>query len=169
MRMRCLGLLILAGLTVSCVQSPRTATPADTSGPGVVPFTLAGAGGAAVVVPVTINGQGPWNFVVDTGATLTCLDRSLVSELDLPEAAGIQGVGASIGSSGQVALHRVDTITVGDVEATDLTVCALDLGNMQSVGLDARGLLGLNVLKAYTVTFDFSAGTMTLAPPGGRR
>jgi hypothetical protein len=66
-------------------------------------------------------------LVLDTGATLTCLDRSIVEKLELPKPPGIVGVGATVGSSGAISLHRIDTLTIGDVTAQGLTACALDL------------------------------------------
>src|SRR5258705_9026438 len=39
-----------------------------------------------IVVPVTINGAGPFDFLVDTGSTDTIIDRKLVEELSLPSA-----------------------------------------------------------------------------------
>ena len=49
-----------------------------------------------VVVPVSINGAGPFNFLLDTGATNSDIDRGLADQLSLPgvgeeEVAGIQG------------------------------------------------------------------------------
>jgi hypothetical protein len=49
--------------------------------------------GAAILVPVKINGQGPYTFVLDTGATFTCIDQKLVDQLKLPETRGQIGVG----------------------------------------------------------------------------
>ena len=37
-----------------------------------------------IVVPVTINGAGPYDFLLDTGATDTIVDRKLAEGLHLP-------------------------------------------------------------------------------------
>lgn len=130
-----------------------------------VSFELAGAGGAAVVVPVYLNGGGPHAFVVDTGATFTCIHEPLADSLDLPEQTGGVGFGAGIGGSGRVRLVRVDSLRVGATSAFDLTACAIPLGELQQAGLDAEGLLGLNFLKSFRVTFDFETNTMHLDRP----
>lgn len=39
-----------------------------------------------IVVPVTINGAGPFDFLLDTGNTETVVDRKLAEELHLPPA-----------------------------------------------------------------------------------
>jgi len=61
--------------------------------PGDVPFELAPPNDAAIIVPVKINGHGPFKFVLDTGATFTCIDQKLVDQLKLPEWRGQFGIG----------------------------------------------------------------------------
>jgi predicted aspartyl protease len=160
-----LGALVPAVVLATACQplvDPQTAVPV---GEGEIRFTLAGRGEAAIVVPVYVNDRGPYDFVLDTGATLTCVDRILAEELDLPPVRGVVGVGATVGTSGQVDLLRVDRIAVGDAGATDVTVCAVDLATMRDVGLQAHGLLGLNVLKEYRVTLDFRNQVLSLRDP----
>lgn len=127
---------------------------------------LTGAGGAALVVPVRVNGGGPYDFVLDTGATLTCVDRALADSLGLPEARGALGVGAGIRSGpGAMRLVEIDSLSVGGARAEGLTGCTLDLEQFRALGLDARGLLGLNFLREFRVTLDFDAGRLTLVRP----
>ena len=124
-------LAILAAATAGCVQTADAPSPSDIAGGGEIPFTLAGTGGAAIVVPVEINGTGPYQFVVDTGATLTCVDQELATRLQLPKPVGMMGYGASIGETGTVGLHRIETLVVGGATASELTACALDLQHEQ--------------------------------------
>ena len=161
--MRHVALVVaLTGLLAGCVQA-REAPTAQVAGEGEVAFTLAGSGGAAVLVPVRINGSGPYSFVVDTGATLTCVDESLAERLELPEPVGLIGHGATtLGETGTVGLHRIETLHVGPASAARLTACALDLRRMERVGLRVDGLLGLNFLKAFKVTLDFERNVLAL-------
>ena len=110
-------------------------------------FELAGPGGAALVVPVHLNGEGPYSFVLDTGATLTCVDQVLADSLNLPESAGRIGVGAGIRGSGRMQLVSVDSLRLGATSAFELTACAIDLSQLETAGLDVHGLLGLNFLR----------------------
>jgi predicted aspartyl protease len=153
---------------VGCIQIGSSPQPAAVTGAGEVAFELAGKGGAAIVVPVRINDTGPYSFIVDTGATVTCVDQPLIEELKLPRPPGVVGYGATVGQSGTVGVHRIDTLQVGDATASGLTACALDLSGMKAVGLDAQGLLGLNFLKSFIVTFDFTRNVMTLQAPRTR-
>lgn len=151
-------------LLVSCrVGTPsRVETPAD-SAAGTIGFEMIGAE-AALAVPVYLNGQGPHRFVVDTGATLTCVDAALADSVDLPERAGQIGIGAGIGGAGNVRLVGIDSLRVGQTTAFDLTACALDLSQLETAGISADGLLGLNFLKSFRVTLDFTANTLRLQP-----
>lgn len=158
-----LALLAVAGCTAGPPQ-PRAEAPPD-SAAGEVPFELEGPGGAAVVVPVMVNGQGPFDFVLDTGATLTCLDQALARRLELEEERGVRAVGAGMAAAGRISVVRVDSLRVGAARASDLTVCALDLRHTRSVGLGIDGLLGLNFLREFRVTVDFQRDVLLLQSP----
>lgn len=139
---------------------------AGQDGEAGVAMRLAGPGGAALLVPVRVNGQGPYDFVLDTGATLTCVDSALADSLALPEARGQLGVGAGVqGTEGSMRLVVLDSIAVGSARAEGLTGCAIDLAQLQSLGLEVRGLLGLNFLSSFRVTLDFAADRLTLDDP----
>jgi predicted aspartyl protease len=150
----------LAAATSACVAVPSA--PPASSEPGEVPVQLVGPGGAALVVPVTVNGAGPFSFVLDTGATLTCVDEALAAKLDLPEPVGTVGYGGTLAGVGRVRLVRIDSLEVGTARATDVQACAIDLASMRRTGLDVQGLVGLNFLKAYRVTLDFRERTLRL-------
>jgi hypothetical protein len=158
-------ILILCIAPAGCVMAaPTGGDPAPD--PGEVAFELVGPGGAALVVPVQINDRGPYPLVLDTGATVTCVDESLATELGLPDASGMVGVGGGIGGSlGQMRLLSVDSVAVGAAVVRDLQACTLDLSAMQQVGVEIRGLLGLNFLRNYRLTVDFADRTVRLDPP----
>lgn len=147
----------------------RVEAPAD-SAAGEVPFELAGLGGAAVLVPVYLNGQGPFQFVLDTGATLTCVDARLADSLALPASRGKLGVGAGVGGSGRLRLVQLDSVRVGTARVVDAPGCVLDLRHIGALGLEVDGLLGLNVLRRFRVTLDFRRRVLILQDPepGGR-
>lgn len=156
--------LLPAALAAACQQAPTPARvePPPDSTAGEVAFELAGPGGAALVVPVHLNGQGPFDFVLDTGATLTCVDQEVARRLGLPEARGMRGVGAGAGGAGQMRLVTLDSLRVGAARAEELTACALDLEHTARVGLEIDGLLGLNFLRSFRVTLDFEREVLHL-------
>ena len=157
-------LFLLALSTCTLPASKDFGTPASTV-PGEVPFELAPPNDAAIIVPVKINGHGPFKFVLDTGATFTCIDQKLVDQLKLPEWRGQLGIGVLQPSEGAVKLVSLDTFEVGNVKATDMKACAIEFSRLQTGGLDARGLVGLNFLKSFLVKIDFKKKILRLDKP----
>lgn len=162
MRRVLLGLLLLP----SCADmTPDRVEVAADSAAGEVAFELAGPGGAALVVPVHINGRGPYQFVLDTGATVTCVDDELAASLTLPEVRGVVGSAAGVGGAGGLRLVSVDSLSMGGVRAHELEACVIDLQHLSGVGLDLDGLIGLNFLMEFRVTLDFERNIVTLEKP----
>jgi predicted aspartyl protease len=172
------ALLFLLGLLASAcdIGAPATVRIAeDSTAAGAtadraaaaaeVPFRLAGPNDAVLLVAVHINGEGPFDFVLDTGATVTCVDATLTSRLALEPEAGRLGFGLDATRPGQVQLIRMDSLRLGAATAVDLGGCVLDLAHIQQAGLAVDGLLGLNFLKSFTVTIDFHREVLTLARP----
>lgn len=159
--------LLLFVVTLLCggcegVLPARATVQADTAA-GEVPLRVAGRGGAVLMVAVHINGAGPYNLVLDTGATLTCIDERLARDLHLPRKTGAVGLGAGVGGSGRVALVQVDSVRLGTSTVRNLTACVLDLRHLRELGAGGvSGLLGLNFLTRFHVTLDFEQRLMTL-------
>jgi predicted aspartyl protease len=160
-------ILVLSLLALGCglqnMVSPGS--PSETA-PGEVSFKLAGPNEAALIVPVKINGKGPYDFVLDTGATFTCVDRTLADELKLPDWSGPLGSVVITGGEGQMGFVKIDMLEVGDTaRASELVACKLDLSRMQPPGFGIKGLVGLNFLKNYRVTIDFERNSLRLDKP----
>jgi len=148
-----------------CCRVPSGISPGAPSelSPGEVRFRLAGPNEAAIIVPVKINGNGPYDFVLDTGATFTCVDLKLGDELKLPKWNGPLGTVVITPSQGDMGLVKIDLLEVGDTaSASDLVACKLDLSRMQPPGFGVKGLVGLNFLKSYRVSIDFEQNLVRL-------
>src|SRR5580704_2472417 len=87
-------------LLLICASSlPATAAPATTE----VTARLKIVNDYLIVVPVTINGSGPYDFVLDTGSNNTILDQKLADELTLPRG----GETTHFGVKGSMSLPAV--------------------------------------------------------------
>lgn len=158
---------LLAILALGCSElgTPSRATVSPDSAAGEVPFQLVGANATAIVVPAVLNGRDSVSLILDTGATLTCLDSDVVHDLNLSERFGVVGAGVSLGRSARMRLMKLDSIRVGAASATDITVCAVDLANVRALSPNVRGLLGLNFLRHFRVTLDFERNVLRLQRP----
>ena len=161
-----LSLLCSALLAPGCgPDADARATAPPDGAVGEVAFELAGRGGAAVVIPVWVNGAGPFQFALDTGATFTCVDRALAARLELPDSPTSTGLGANAQGSSRIRLLRADSVRGGDAVVEELTICELDLRHAGQIGIEIQGLLGLNFLKPFRVSLDFEREVLRLQTP----
>lgn len=104
-----------------------------------------------IVVPVTINGAGPFNFLLDTGGTQTIIDPRLAGQLALPRV----GHDALLGPLGKTAVSIVHSRSLsmagGDVRDLDLLVRS----QPQDLPGKARGILCEDFLSHFDVLIDY--------------
>lgn len=110
-----------------------------------------------MTVEVFVNGQGPFQFAVDTGADRTAISASLAARLGLvgdrqAQLHGVAGVDT-------VKTTRLGTLQVGDKRVDGIQAPILPDG-----ALGAAGLLGIDALSDRRVTMDFLGETMTVRP-----
>ena len=110
-----------------------------------------------MTVPVMINGQGPFDFVVDTGADRTVISEELAKQLNLPQT-GTATLHA-MGGSAKVKLVAIKTVQVSTNIAKHVRAAALPRRN---VGAD--GLLGIDSLKNQRIVMNFQTKTMRVEP-----
>lgn len=96
---------------------------------------------------VRINGQGPFAFVVDTGASHTVIDLSLASELSLPAGGGG---------------NTIKELAVGGMTVHDFGVMAGPLLRTPGNGDTPRGVLSALSFPGYLLTFDFPRRLITI-------
>ena len=148
------GLALAPGL-VFARQGPSPTAPSATSDArsATTPSkldTLQTQNDAAnrLTVPVMLNGQGPFAFMVDTGAERSVISQTLAEKLALP-------VGPSI------MVHGV----AGDVTVTSALLARIDVGArtlsdkvlpvLMRQDLGADGVLGIDALQGQRIFLDF--------------
>lgn len=112
---------------------------------------------AWAVVEARVNGRGPFQFVVDTGASGVLLRADLVGELGLAEAGdGVRQVRvAGPGGKGLPAsIHELESLHVGPLELRGLTALAAELPFPE----DLAGVIGMAVFGEVLFTLDYPAG-----------
>src|SRR5437763_2678926 len=90
-----------------------------------VHFRLAGGAQPLILLPVEVNEQGPFEFILDTGAGTSLLSAELAEKLQVKVLGSKQGQTA--GGAVSVSLAKVDSITVGEARLADIDVGVVDL------------------------------------------
>ncbi len=101
-----------------------------------------------MTVPVSIEGRGPFSFVIDTGAERTVLSRKIAKNLALDAEEPAQLI--SIAGSSMVDMVYVPELTLGK-KSYDSLIAPVLLA--RHIGAD--GILGLDGLQDQRILFDF--------------
>ena len=140
-----------ASLVLAATIVPAPA--AETHCPGnaaSVPFRFVNR--HLIVLAVSINHTGPYNFLLDSGAQITMIDPSLAAELHL----GAQGaaVVASLGSRQSASFAQLDLVEVGSHAVANHHVLVYDLQNFDPADLHFQGILGEDFLEHFDMLID---------------
>lgn len=106
-----------------------------------------------IIIPVKMNGQGPFDFIVDTGSQITVIDPALATQLKLNPAGSI-GV-ATVGSREHAPMGELETIEADSHMIQKPLVVVQDLGQLQAVDPQIRGMIGENFLAHFDVFIDY--------------
>ncbi|MDB5699266.1 MAG: hypothetical protein JWN69_2070 [Alphaproteobacteria bacterium] len=147
-----LGLGLASWLGAQPSARPASAGQAEDTA-DVLAFTH--GDGARMTVPVSISGQGPYAFLVDTGAERTVISRELASRLALIP--GDQVTVHSMTETGLVSTARIPELKVSKNSMKDLQAPAF-----AAADLGAAGMLGVDSLQSQRVVFDFARKTMSI-------
>jgi predicted aspartyl protease len=119
-----------------------------------VPFTFEHG---SVIVQVKVNGRGPYNMLLDTGAEQSAIDLKTARELELklsPLNAG--KVVATGNKENTVFLTNLPQIEMGGLTARNLLAAATDFSKIsQRIGISIQGIVGHNFLQSRIVQFDY--------------
>jgi predicted aspartyl protease len=100
-----------------------------------------------IIVPVFLNGQGPYDFMLDTGASTTLVQLELGREL------GMHAMDRILLTSpirSQVGLRSsLRKVTLGTQSVEDLDVLLTDLREIRLLHSRIRGVLGQNFLSQF--------------------
>lgn len=133
-----------------CLSSlPAIAAPGTTE----VTATFKIAKDYLIVVPVTINGSGPYDFVLDTGSNNTMLDQKLADDLALP-----RGKATTIfGAKGSMSLSAVyaDSLSIARATVDGKGLFLFSSANLQGLPPKVRGILGEDFLQNFDILIDY--------------
>lgn len=117
-----------------------------------------------MVVSVSINHSGPYDFLLDTGTQMTVVDLSLAADLHLTATGNAKVAGVSVTGAGLYA--RLDLLEVGNHAARNQGVLVYNMRDVQSAGYALRGLLGEDFLARYDVLIDSTHSVLCIDDTG---
>lgn len=148
------------------VSACNGATP-QADGTQDVPLTVSVvAGQVAETVDVCIGDQGPYPFILDTGAGQSTIDAGLAHRLHLARA-GTDTEFAGVGCTGTAQPVAVGAWSLDGIPLAAQQLTAATLPQMGGKG-EPDGLLGSDVLSRFgAVRVDFDPGALSLPGPEG--
>jgi hypothetical protein len=107
-----------------------------------------------IVLAVSINHSGPYDFLLDTGTQITMMGPSLAAELHLntKDAAVVSGAGFHESAS----FTQLDLIEAGSHVVANQKVLVYGLLNLRSVDPHIRGILGEDFLEHLDLLIDYA-------------
>jgi predicted aspartyl protease len=119
-------------------------------------------GNQLMVVSVSINDRGPFEFLVDTGTNTTLIDPALATELSLKPKDTLQL--ASLASSTKVSRYYLQTFRVGPASVSSQEALAVPLPQLAAIDHRVRGVLGMNFLLHFSFRLDYESRSLELYP-----
>lgn len=119
--------------------------------------------GNSILVSVVINGEGPFDILLDTGASITTIDPDVLASLrikDTGRSIALGGVGGMVASR----LVEITEISLGQARVHDLEVAAHRIPELQTISV--IGLLGQDFLNHFVMELDSNARMVRLTPHG---
>jgi predicted aspartyl protease len=107
----------------------------------------------AVVVPVSINGRGPFQFLLDTGSSHSVISRSLADKLVLPFIARTS-VTTSTGREWRPVVSLNQT-TIGSAQSEGLLASVAPAAQLDDIARGIEGIIGQDFLFDLNYTLDY--------------
>ena len=160
-----LGLTLLAAPAGAQVAPPPPPPP-PLIPPAQIDNTLEVAGApvrvrvtnSRMTVPVFVNRQGPFRFLIDTGADRSVIGTAVARQLGL-ELGGMARMHHVAGST------LVGTVTIASLRVGSNEVIGIQAPALPEEYLGAQGIMGIDALREQLIAMDFDNRTITIQDP----
>ncbi len=127
----------------------------------IAPYTIEENG--RIVVEARVNDQGPFDFALDTAASISAVFDELRYELGLEPVPGKLAIIHGAVATGEYPLLDIDRIGVGQEDWTNARIVSLPGDTLADSAID--GVLGVDFLRKYAVGFSIRERVIRLYPP----
>ena len=119
-----------------------------------------------MIIPLSINGKGPFNFVLDTGVGLMLIsDPKLIDSVSIKNLRSINIVGFGEGEAMSAFVTPSIEVRLGSTVAKNLSAAILkkDMFELSGyVGMPIHGLIGYEFFSSFIVRINFVVNTLTI-------
>ena len=112
---------------------------------------------ARMTVPVMINGQGPFQFVVDTGSERTAIAADVAARLGLRKGRPVLMHAANVSERRETA--AIQNLQVGSSSGLKAEAIILDRANIL-----VDGMLGIDLMRKQQIVMDFKGAKLSVEP-----
>ena len=109
-----------------------------------------------MTAPIVINGQGPFFFVVDTGANQSVISQELAAQLALP-------AGADVRLHGVAGAETTATAVADQFQVGRRLERAVVMPVLPQAAIGAPGILGIDRLRNQRIVLDFRSRQLVFA------
>ncbi len=152
-------LLAFATFIPAMAQAPEQTAPAT----NIVTTKIKLDDLSMIIIPVGINGSGPYDFLLDTGCAKTIVDQKLADQLGLPRAGEKTVVG--ILASTRMSVVHVNSLSVAGASVPGGEIFSSD--HPATVTSNVRGVLGEDFLRNFDLLIDYRHQTIRIESPLG--
>jgi len=125
-----------------------------------IPFKLRGS--HLIVIQGSVGDLEPLNFLIDTGANPTAVDRKIAKKLGLQ---GTTGTLALFNQNTNVERIVLPSLRLGPIRATSLPGLVQDLSSVEKVlGVRIDAIVGFDVLSLSSFSIDYKSKKIIFGP-----
>jgi predicted aspartyl protease len=135
--------------SIVAVIPPKPIAPGETIETSDDPYSR-------MTAPVMINGQGPFQFVVDTGANQSVISQELAVQLALP-------AGAPVALHGVAGVDTTPTAIAAHFQIGTRSDPNVLMPVIPQAAMGAQGIIGVDRLKKSRVKLDFGSHALTIS------
>lgn len=171
-----LGLNFLSRFDMVLNPQTKRLSLLNASKPVPTDIPLKGRFGVMTTPSVSINDQGPFTFLVDTGAAMTILSDRLAEKLALVVDTKDDVQFGGLGGQEQARQARLEMLSIQSHQIPNLKVLVLNSKLLQTLGVD--GVIGQDILNRYIQHWRFGlsgplgdpqSGSLNLSPVKGQK
>jgi predicted aspartyl protease len=134
----------------------------DDNAIATIPYRINASGD--IIVETMINDQGPFDFALDTGASISVIFDNIREQTGLALLEGDTVLIHGMVGSGKFPLTSVDRLQVGGVSWAGTRIACIPGDTPASSGID--GILGIDFLSRYAIWFSSDQEIIRFHDPG---